>query len=123
MTKRYITEGPADPSTRALHANVTSAFHNLQTDVDVTSSFSTSTTEGTLTSDSQHSKITRMADALGVLSVGSLAQINSGEQVESMVLQCVQIKPMASQQGQERYRVVMNDSVHFIQCMLAQREL
>ncbi|KAK3099066.1 Replication factor A protein 1, partial [Teratosphaeriaceae sp. CCFEE 6253] len=26
---------------------------------------------------------------------------------------------MASQQGQERYRVVMNDSHHFIQCMLA----
>jgi len=122
MTKQCITGAPVNPSTRALHANVTSAFHNLQTDVDVTSSSSTSTTEGTLTPGSQHSESNRMADALGVLSVGSLAQINSGEQVESMVLQCVQIKPMASQQGQERYRVVMNDSVHFIQCMLAQRE-
>ncbi|KAK0322313.1 Replication factor A protein 1 [Friedmanniomyces endolithicus] len=121
MTKQRITGAPVNPSTRALHANVTSAFHNSQTDVDITSSSSTSTTEGTLIPGSQHSESNRMADALGVLSVGSLAQINSGEQLESMVLQCVQIKPMASQQGQERYRVVMNDSVHFIQCMLAQQ--
>ncbi|TKA83293.1 hypothetical protein B0A55_00771, partial [Friedmanniomyces simplex] len=62
-----------------------------------------------------------MADALGVISAGSLAQINSGNPPDNPVLQCVQIKPMPSPQGQERYRVVMNDSLNFIQCMLAQQ--
>ncbi|KAK3657502.1 Replication factor A protein 1 [Elasticomyces elasticus] len=80
------------------------------------------TSEGTLTPDSSYSDLIRMADALGVISAGQLAIINGGgARPDTLVLQCVQIKPMASQQNQERYRVVMNDSCNFIQCMLAQQ--
>ncbi|KAK5135705.1 hypothetical protein LTR08_004691 [Meristemomyces frigidus] len=62
-----------------------------------------------------------MADAMSVVSVGSLEQIGRGLLPESPVLQCVQIKPMASQNGNERYRVVMNDTQNFIQGMLGQQ--
>ncbi|KAK5114489.1 hypothetical protein LTR62_002424 [Meristemomyces frigidus] len=75
------------------------------------------------TPDSLEFDLVNMAsDAQEALSVGSLAQINLNKNVDNPILQCVQIKPMASQQGQERYRVVMNDSINFIQCMLAQRK-
>lgn len=63
-----------------------------------------------------------MADATSIISHGVLAQIAVGQQVGEPVLQCVQIKPMASQNGVERFRVVMNDTVNFIQGMLGQRE-
>ena len=78
--------------------------------------------DGTLTPDTQDSDFIKMADALGVLSAGALLQVNQGESPESPVLQCVQIKPMAAQNGVERYRLVLNDSLNFIQCMLATRE-
>ena len=78
--------------------------------------------DGTLTPDSQYSELVRMADAQSVISAGALQQINLEQHPEPITLQCVQIKPMASQQGQERYRVVMNDSLNFIQCMLGTRE-
>lgn len=83
-----------------------------------------SSNDGTLTPDSQQSELIRMADAMSVISVGSLAQVGLGAQnlPDKPILQCVQIKPMASQNGNERYRVVMNDTVNFIQGMLAQRE-
>lgn len=65
-----------------------------------------------------------MADPASALSVGALKRIFGGEMVHEPVFQCVQIKPMASNQnGTERWRVVFNDSQNFIQSMLAQREL
>ncbi|KAI7638434.1 hypothetical protein KC322_g21262, partial [Hortaea werneckii] len=62
-----------------------------------------------------------MADAMSVLSVGALEQVATGELPQEPIMQCVQIKPMASQNGNERYRVVMNDSRNFIQGMLGQQ--
>ena len=62
-----------------------------------------------------------MADAFNAISAGTLARIATGEILDSPVLQCVQIKPMTSNGGMDRYRVVMNDTVHFIQGMLTQR--
>ena len=82
-----------------------------------------SSSSGTLTPDSQQSQIFKMADAFEALTHGCLLQITQnslGAEVQPVV-QCVQIKPMNSQAGQERYRVVMSDSVNFIQGMLAQR--
>ncbi|KAI0179132.1 replication factor-a protein [Hypoxylon sp. FL1284] len=35
------------------------------------------------------------------------------------ILQCLQIKPLASQQGAERYRIVLSDIHNYVQCMLA----
>ncbi|EMC95917.1 hypothetical protein BAUCODRAFT_71964 [Baudoinia panamericana UAMH 10762] len=62
-----------------------------------------------------------MADPMNVISVGTLAQVARGTLPENPIMQCVQIKPMASTQGQERYRVVWNDTTNFIQGMLAQQ--
>ena len=59
---------------------------------------------------------------MSVISVGALEQVASGDMPDEPILQCVQIKPMASQNGNERYRVVMNDTKNFIQGMLGQRE-
>lgn len=71
-----------------------------------------------LTPDSQDD----MADAFNVLSHGALRSITEGNNVEQPILQCVQIKPMAQgQNGTERWRVVFNDTVNFIQGMIAQR--
>ena len=78
--------------------------------------------EETLTPDTQDSELFRMADAASAVSGGSLEQIGRSMLPENPVLQCVQIKPMASQNGNERYRVVMNDTQNFIQGMLGQRE-
>ena len=75
-----------------------------------------------LTFDTQDSDLARMADAASALHVGCLQGINEGNSPENPVLQAVQIKPMASQNNQERYRVVMSDSRYFIQCMLSQRK-
>lgn len=63
-----------------------------------------------------------MADAFSALSHGSLQRLTVGEIPERPILQCVQIKAMASQAGNERYRIVMNDSVNFIQGMLGTRK-
>ena len=43
--------------------------------------------------------------------------------MDNPVLQCVQIKPMASKAADqpERYRVIFNDTENFIQSMLATR--
>jgi hypothetical protein len=45
-----------------------------------------------------------------------------------MVLQCLQVKPLHSKQGQpddgaERYRIILSDGDNFIQSMLATGEL
>lgn len=78
---------------------------------------------GSLTPDSDDDEIFKMADASAALTKGALARIASEQAVDSPILQCVQIKPMASQStGADRYRVVMNDSVNFIQGMITQRE-
>lgn len=63
-----------------------------------------------------------MADAASALTIGCLANAAHGQLMDAPIVQCVQIKPMASAQGNERFRVVMNDSVNFIQGMLGQRK-
>jgi replication factor A1 len=54
---------------------------------------------------------------------GSLADIFADRpgRVEHPIVQCVQIKPMAAQQGgaQERWRVVFSDGQNYVQTMLA----
>ena len=62
-------------------------------------------------------------DASQVISVGALRQAAENQEVEAPILQCVQLKPMSSQNGAERFRVVMNDSVNFMQGMLGQRKI
>lgn len=119
MTKHFI----ASSDVLARRGDSINAFA-LKASNNISSHNTSFSSEGerilTPTSD-EYEDIT-MADAQGAVSAGALAQINEGIQVDNPVLQCVQIKPMASQQNQERYRVVMNDSVNFIQCMLAQRK-
>lgn len=77
---------------------------------------------GTLTPDSQASDLNKMADAEAALSKGALLKCTQGEDVGQPVVQCVQIKQMNNQNGVERWRIVMNDGVNFMQGMLAQRE-
>lgn len=62
-----------------------------------------------------------MEAARNLISVGALTDIANGHPPENPIFQCVQIKPMSSNQGNERYRVVMNDTRNFIQGMLGQR--
>ena len=86
-------------------------------------SSSSSHTAGELTPDSQESEVNKMADAFNVLNQGCLRQITENNlTVEQPIVQCVQIKPMASQNGVERFRVVMSDSINFMQGMLGQRK-
>lgn len=62
-------------------------------------------------------------DASDVLTKGALRQITDNSlDIENPVVQCVQIKPMANQNGVERFRVVMSDSINFMQGMLGQRK-
>ena len=89
---------------------------------DQTNSQSSTSSTGTLTPDSQDSERFRMADALSQLTEGCLRRITDGGQEDNPVVQCVQIKPMNNQTGAERYRVVMSDSINFMQGMLGQRE-
>lgn len=61
-------------------------------------------------------------DAASALTHGALRRISDGEDVHEPIVQCVQIKPMApGANGQERYRVVWNDSLNFIQSMITQQ--
>ena len=76
-----------------------------------------------LTPDSQESQQLIMDAAESMLTKGALVQITQDNlQTEEPIVQCVQIKPMASQNGAERFRVVMSDSLNFMQGMLGQRE-
>jgi replication factor A1 len=61
-----------------------------------------------------------MADPTNVMSRGVLARIAGGdENVGEPIVQCVQIKSMApGANGQERWRVVWNDTTNFIQSMI-----
>ncbi|KIW24383.1 uncharacterized protein PV07_10101 [Cladophialophora immunda] len=62
------------------------------------------------------------AAALARVDAGSLADIFEDRpgRVEHPVMQCVQIKPIATQQGgQERHRVIFSDTKNYIQTMLA----
>lgn len=93
----------------------------LQTPPDDIYNSQSSTSSATLTPDSQSSEILRMADALSALTQGCLRRISQGEPEENPIVQCVQLKPMNSQNGVERFRVVMSDSIHFMQGMLGQR--
>ncbi|CAK1366978.1 unnamed protein product [Cercospora beticola] len=61
-----------------------------------------------------------MGDVFTAISHGALKRITDGEIVENPVLQCVQIKPMAQGAGgQDRWRVVFNDTINFIQGMMS----
>ena len=80
-----------------------------------------SSSEAIQTPDSQDSNLVKMADAANVISQGCLRQITEETlTIAQPIVQCVQIKPMNSQQGAERYRVVMSDTINFMQGMLAQ---
>lgn len=61
-----------------------------------------------------------------MLIIGHSAIFNSDEPnkaVSQPVLQCVQVKPLAGQQGgPERFRVVFSDINNFVQSMLATRK-
>lgn len=114
MTKHVI------PATRVnlISSRDASALQTPPNDADSQSPSSTYT----LTPDSQNSEILRMADALSQLTQGCLRRITEGGTEENPIVQCVQIKPMNSQNAAERYRVVMSDSINFMQGMLGQRE-
>jgi replication factor A1 len=63
-----------------------------------------------------------MANPMDAITTGCLRRVFAGEQIMDPVVQCVQIKPMNnSATGVERFRVVFNDTVNFIQSMLAQQ--
>ena len=63
-----------------------------------------------------------MANPMDAITTGCLRRVFAGENIVDPVVQCVQIKPMAnSNTGVERFRVVFNDTVNFIQSMLAQQ--
>ncbi|MCJ1267546.1 Replication factor A protein 1 [Lobaria immixta] len=62
------------------------------------------------------------ADVASHVNRGTLHLIfeNPASAVAEPVLQCVQIKPLAGQQGAaERFRIVLSDIDNFVQCMLA----
>ena len=124
MTRHSVHFGPVlgsvgvDATLSASEAEA--AKHDPATD-DKPQSFA-SADSNILTPDSQDSFLIKMADAMSAVSVGSLSRIAGGEDVVAPVFQCLQIKPMASQNGQERYRVVMNDTTNFMQGMIGQRE-
>lgn len=121
MTKRHVLEaGPAHFSSVASASS--SRVDQASTPPPQPNRTSSSSDETIHTPDTQESELYRMADAASVITQGALAQIGEGHMPEEPILQCVQIKPMASQNGNERYRVVMNDTRNFIQGMLGQRE-
>ena len=65
-----------------------------------------------------------MEAAFNAVTHGALRRITDGEEIIEPVLQCVQIKPMAQGAGgQERWRVVFNDTINFIQGMMSMRML
>lgn len=66
-----------------------------------------------------------MADAASQVSRGALAAYFyqpeiAEQQFKVPILQCLQVKPMAAQNGAgERYRIVLSDITNYCQCMLA----
>lgn len=80
---------------------------------------------GTLTPNSNASDSFTMANAMPQLTGGSLLQTtidytNMGQPI----VQCVQVKQMnPAADGSDRWRVVMNDGVNFMQGMLSAGEL
>ena len=137
---RAILGAEMNPNSKTCPAREADAFKwgksTLTRNLSSTST-STLSSERQLTPDSEESDPINMAD---VITVGALRGITDNNlTVEQPVLQCVQlvcdylllllvmlmirrIKPMASQNGVERFRVVMNDSLNFMQGMLGQRE-
>lgn len=121
MVRHFAPHGQsATQFTRASNASSRAETSNAS---PTTTSCSPPSSDGALTPDTQDSELVNMADAMSALTHGCLQVITQDQNAYSeVVLQCVQIKPMASQNGAQRYRVVMNDSVHFIQGMMGQRE-
>ena len=118
--KNHVPEPRVASTNLALNA---SAFSGIDAPANETAETSTSfSSEGTLTPDSQQSEKAKMADPFNALTHGCLRQITDRIEVDQPVVQCVQIKPMNSQNGVERFRVVMSDSVNFMQGMLGQRK-
>jgi hypothetical protein len=111
MTRRQNTLGRV-----VVGANATGSALSIET----SSLHNSNDTDAVLTPTSD---TPTMTDAFGALTTGALRQICDGQQVDNPIVQCVQIKPMAANQqtGQERWRVVFNDSVNFIQGMIAIR--
>jgi len=61
-------------------------------------------------------------DAYSAITHGCLRRVFEGEEVVDPVVQCVQLKALQPNQGgPERFRVVFNDTVNFIQSMIAQQ--
>ena len=65
-----------------------------------------------------------MADAaFNAIDHGSLRKLTEGDTNSHPTVQCVQIKALApGVGGQERWRIVFNDTVNFIQGILATRK-
>ena len=89
---------------------------------------SSSEDDGQLTPTSQDSALFKMADAASILTQGCIARAaeNQLPQGEEVIVQCVQVKTMGNPNNPqpnapERYRVVVNDSINFMQGMLGQR--
>ena len=124
MTRQIVYLGKLSENASASRVSShSSSIASNKTASPETTSTSTTSSQGTLTPDSQHSQHLKMADATNVITQGCLRQITENTlTAEQPIVQCVQIKPMASQGTVERYRVVMNDSVNFMQGMLSQRE-
>jgi hypothetical protein len=111
----HVTPTPTRSATRAASSGVSLPQTN---DIDSQQSSST----GTLTPDTQDSELFKMADAANALDRGSLLQATLGTlQIEQPTLQCLQVRPMSAQSGQERWRVVMSDGINFMQGMLGSR--
>ena len=119
MTKRLPEPGPPAPfDTRPTLAHDASV-PPPQSLEDI---HSPSTICGSFTPPADLQSI-EMANAIDVLTHGCLRQITEDQSsVAQPIVQCVQIKPMAGQNGMQRFRVVMSDSVNFMQGMLGQRE-
>ncbi|RPB29585.1 replication factor A 1, rfa1 [Terfezia boudieri ATCC MYA-4762] len=62
-------------------------------------------------------------DPTSVISIGTLRNVftgDAGQVLPPIVVQCLQTRTLSpSPQAQERFRVVLSDTVHFVQCMLA----
>lgn len=110
-----------DASTRSGRNKVTSATASSPSPIHPPRLTTTSTTTSSSIDDLRHrSGDTIMADPFSIISHGALRSIAEGGNVPEPVLQCVQIKPMQQGAGGiERWRVVFNDTVNFIQGMIA----
>lgn len=115
--RNTLTQLNDDLSTQS-HHGLPTLSHSLTTTVSHASSCSSSST------DSDNLILTptsTMGDATSAITHGALRRVFGGEELTDVVVQVVQIKPMTGQSGIERYRVVFNDTINFIQAMVGQQ--